>query len=117
MSSTHTPRELAELLVRRLNQAANDLGLTLRGRSLFALQSRRLPDVVDGQAVWIEVFDIELTAEEFEDYNRLATALEKLAQTLADHQQRSAALSRSFGQGAAEADPNQGSLFELNRLT
>jgi hypothetical protein len=116
MSSTHTPRELAELLVRRLNLAANDLGLTLRGRPLFALVVMSSVPVDEDDPDAIEVFDIELTAEEFEDYNRLADVLEKLAQTLADHHQRNGTLSHAFGQGATEADPNQGRLFEPESL-
>lgn len=124
MSASPSPRELAELLVRRLNRAAGDLGLTLRGRPLFALASVSVPIDADpdGQATVetngdIELFDIELGAEEWEDYDRLATALETLAEDLRQHEQNqritAGALSRAFGpnqnqtemfdRGAAEA--------------
>lgn len=104
MSGDPSPRELAELTVRRLNRASSDLGLTLGGRPLFALQSRRLPDVVDDRAVWIDVFDVELNAIEFEDYNKLATMLEQFAE-------------RQVAPARQPETVGQQNLFELNRLT
>lgn len=77
MSPNSSPRDFAELTIRRLNRAATDLGLTLHGRPLFVLEYAKLDDDVHGD---IHVFDISLNAVEFEDYAVLATALEKLAE-------------------------------------
>lgn len=85
MSATATPRELAELALRRLNRAATDLGLTLPGRRpLFSLDEFSFnvaeEDDADLPVGPVEVFDIVLAAVDIEDYSWLATQLEKLAE-------------------------------------
>lgn len=102
MSAATSPRELAELTVRRLNRAATDLGLTLRGRPLFALVNYDIP--ADGDEEAIEVYDIELNAEEIEEYSALATQLEQLAE-------------RQVPASPAAQTTGQQNLFESNRLT
>lgn len=92
MSNTPSPRELAELTLRRLNRACHDLGLTLKGRPLFVLE---VFDLGDGA----EVYDIELNTTEFEDYPELATTLEKLAESLGDAKKASYAPRRAVPLG------------------
>jgi len=91
MSSTPSPRELVELTLRRLNRAATDLGLTPGDRPLFRLDDFSFDmDDDNGESSTIEVYDIDLTIDELDDYSKLATALEKLAEQLAAHKHNQA---------------------------
>lgn len=100
MSADVSPRDLVELTVRRLNRASSDLGLTLRGRPLFVTAAFSFDlEVADGSGnhEQVEMFDIEMTAEEVEDYAKLATQLEKLAEALAAHNHNQAVFSLAIG--------------------
>lgn len=83
MSRIGSPLEQAQLTVTRLNRAATDLGLHFNDhRPIFVLDSHSItvgPN--DDEAV--TVYDIAVNGYEFEDYNRLATMLEQLAEAQA----------------------------------
>jgi hypothetical protein len=75
MTTRISSLEHAQLTVTRLNRAASDLGITLKGASLFVLDEHYFDA---DETTCPPVYDIAINTTEFNDYAELATALEKL---------------------------------------
>lgn len=110
MTAQISSLEHAQLTVTRLNRAASDLGITLKGAPLFVLDEHH----IDATSVRVDaelfvdpvvvVYDIAINTTEFNDYAELATALEKLV----DRVKPALAPAPGPGQGRFFAEDDEG---------